>query len=205
MNHSVLSVELNDNQACPPWLESLSGRGIAVYRAGRLAEAVAYCKTYPLVMAVIRVHQVDQPTIEAVSAIAEGIPTERSFPLVGLHEGELTTPERDQLAQAGLSGLASAADPERFITWQIDTLAALADLRRFEQARTDVGELAHRTRERMHDLNQPIAAIQGRLQLMAARAPDGDANARTFRDLLEQVDRITRIVDEIQQLHRDHS
>ena len=206
MNHYLLSFDLSGQQQTLPWMQELSTHGISVYHAKRLTEAAASCKAYPLLMVLIWIDPADKKnTIETIGSLAEALPAQSHIPLVGVHEKELHADQRSELAATGLSGLLAADDPGRFIIWQLEMLAALAELHRFEQAMIDVKELAKHTRDHLHDLSQPLSAIQGRLQLLAARAGDDEPNHATYLELVEQITKATQVIARIQELHRAHS
>jgi signal transduction histidine kinase len=109
------------------------------------------------------------------------------------------------LAEAGIDGLLGANDPTRFLLYQLDLLRRLAELKRFEGSQSGVQDLAKRTRETLHDLSQPLSAVQGRLQLMAAKCSNDDPNQQYYADLVRQVFEITNHVVKIQQIQRDAS
>lgn len=53
-----------------------------------------------------------------------------------------------------------------------------------------------------HELNQPLTAILGNLQLMMAKLPEGDPLAKRLNKVLSQVDRMVEMVKKIGQITR---
>jgi signal transduction histidine kinase len=53
-----------------------------------------------------------------------------------------------------------------------------------------------------HELNQPLTAILGNLQLVIAKLPEGDPLAKRVNKVLSQVDRMVEIVKKIGHITR---
>jgi hypothetical protein len=169
-----------------------------------LAEAMQYSKVYHVLMILVDlgggVETIAQELGKALDATGGAKP-----PILGLTANRPAPEEMANLAQAGLVDIITADDPEPFFLWRLDLLRQLDDLRQYEKSRMDVGELAKQTRIHLHDMSQPLSAVQGRLQLMAAKCPPGDPNAKMYEDLVRLAFDITHQVMEIQQLHRQFS
>ena len=175
MNHYLLHVSLEGKPEIPPWQERLAERKLIVLRAASLREAVQYCRVYPLLMVLLECDGGGAAIQEAAATLAATAPDGRQpSPVLGLCATPLSEGQRDALAAAGLVGLLAKDDPEQFICWRLELLATLSDLRHFEQSRMDVSTLATDTRTHLHDLSQPLSAVQGRLQLLAAKHPSDD-------------------------------
>jgi len=206
MNHYLLHVSLQGKPEPLPWQERLAERKVIVLRAASLREAVQYCRVYKLLLVVLECDGCGAALHEAVATLAATAPEGgQPPPVLGLSAGPLSEGQRDELAAAGLVGLLAKDDPERFIRWRLDLLAALSDLRHFEQARVNVTTLAADTRTHLHDLSQPLSAVLGRLQLMAAKCPPDDPNAAMLRELVRLTFEVTQQVMAIHQLHRQFS
>jgi signal transduction histidine kinase len=206
MNHHLLRLSLSEQSRALDWESDLHARGIVLMRAGRLKEALSYARAYSLMAILIDIDRDDSAMLESIRELGGIQPAEGLRPpLIGLAQIDLTPGQRAELAQAGLQNIVSMEDPSRFLLYQLELLAALNELRAFEQSRLDVNKLAHSTRERLHELSQPLSAIQGRLQLLAARCPTDDPNAQTFKDMVRLVFDISHQVMEIHQIHRKFS
>ncbi len=204
MSHYVLYVS-QDESVGPAWPLDLASRGVVVLTASNMRQAVAYCRAYPLMLALIEIGSYDEAWREGLARIREAF-AENSRPrLVGVQSGELTDAERAALAENGLDGLVSRRDPERFVVDTIELLQRLEELGQFEQTRMDVGQLAKSTREQLHELTQPLSAIQGRLQLLAATCPPDDPNAKNLNDLVQLSFKVSNFLAQMQQFHRKFS
>src|SRR5690606_3164049 len=116
---------------------------------------------------------------------------------------EASAAQRSALAEAEVDFVVSASDPAPFLQFQMRTLLDAAELKLLQDQRLGIKDLAKRTRESLHALSQPLSAVQGRLQLMAAKCAQEDPNAKYLADLVKQVFEVTHQVMKIQQIHRE--
>ncbi|HOE96690.1 MAG TPA: hypothetical protein PLS90_01185 [Candidatus Sumerlaeota bacterium] len=188
-----------------PWQEPLEQFPCSLLRTKTLHEAKTYCRAYPLVMALVRFHERTPELVDAVRDLAAAIPEGKRLALIGLSDQPLAAADRAELCAAGLCDFLAAEDPPAIVLWRLEILSLLADLDQFAKARMDVGELAKKTRERLHDMSQPLTAVQGRLQLLAAKATPEDPNAEYYREMVRLMAAATRQIAEMQQLHRAFS
>ncbi|MCE5229419.1 hypothetical protein LLG95_07465 [bacterium] len=205
MSHYVLYVAQNEDDGQLPWPLDLSGRGIVVLTARSQAQAIAYCRAYPLMMILAEIETFDNGWREGFAKIRESVSAEIRPQFIGVVRGALSESDRADLASNGVDGLVSFSDPEDFVVGHIELLARLAELSRFEQTRMDVNQLAKSTREQLHDLSQPLSAIQGRLQLLAAMCPQDDPNCKNLNELVQLSFKVSGCLAEMQQFHRKYS
>ncbi|MEN6626023.1 MAG: hypothetical protein ABFD69_07350 [Candidatus Sumerlaeia bacterium] len=205
MSHYVLYAAQSESSRDIPWPLDLASRGVVVMTARNHAQAIPYCRAYPLLALIVEIDTLDDAWREGFSRIRQAVPAENRPSLIGLLRGDLDAAGRAALSAEGLDGLVSASDPESFIVNQIETLTRLAELRQFEQTRMDVSQLANRTREQLHELSQPLSAIQGRLQLLAAVCPETDPSHKNLKELVQLSFKVSSHLAEMQQLHRKFS
>jgi hypothetical protein len=62
--------------------------------------------------------------------------------------------------------------------------------------------LARATRPLLHNLCQPLSALQGRLQLLHAKCPADDPLKPTYESLVGLALEVSKILRQIQDLHR---
>ena len=96
-------------------------------------------------------------------------------------------------------------NPQRFRIWQLEILISLYRLHENHKNNIDVESLACKTREGLHKLSQPLSAIQGRLQLLAAKAGPDDPNLEIYSDLVGMAMEASRHLMDIQQTQNDFS
>ena len=177
--------------------------GLSFLRTPRWREAQSYYRAYPLLAVVIEIEGPDPEILTQLEELRRVAPQTLAPPLLCVTAAHLSPEERATLAAAGIDAVFGAKDPAHFMLYQFRLLQTMADLRRFEDSKSSVTELAKLTRETLHDLSQPLSAVQGRLQLLAAKCPAEDPNRRYFDDLVRQVFEITNHVIKIQQIQRD--
>jgi signal transduction histidine kinase len=188
-----------------PWDVDLTKRRILQLKARSATDAQSLCSAYPMTMIVADLTSWSEEARDALAGLsfAEG---HRRPAVVGLLRFEATHEERREMGGAGLDALLHEQDSERAFLWPLEMLQLLGELSRFEQTRADVSQLANETRHKLHDLSQPLSAIQGRLQLMAAQANrSNDPNAQCLQDLVRLIFEVSRQLMEIQRLHRVYS
>lgn len=205
MNQYLLHVSPSLERKLPPWHSDLFKRSIVVLSVRSFAEALQYCKVYSVMMIMLEIEDLDGELAQLSAALAEVDPQVARPPLVGIMAARPGAEDLTRLAEVGIVDLVTAEDPEPFILWRLELLHQLHELERFEKSRMDVGELARRTRIILHDMSQPLSAVQGRLQLIAAKCPAGDPNHQTYHDLVRLAFDVTHQLMEIQQLHRQFS
>lgn len=77
---------------------------------------------------------------------------------------------------------------------EIDDLAAVLN-QLLGRVRADVLRVRQFTADAAHEIRTPLAALRGHLELLLARRPDDDA--ATLVGLLEEIDRLARLVDQL--------
>lgn len=204
MSHYVLYVSQNEAGG-PAWPLDLASRGVVVLTATNMAQAVPYCRAYPLMLLLVEIENYDDAWRAAFARIRGVIAEESHTRLIGVQHGELSDSERASLAENGIDGLVSIRDPECFVIDTIELLKRLAELSEFEQTRMDVGQLATKTREQLHELTQPLSAIQGRLQLLAAMCPPTDPNSKNLNELVQLSFKVSNFLSQMQQFNRKFS
>lgn len=202
MAHYILHAALGEKPAPLLWQNDLASSGIVVLRAGNLETAIKILNNYQLVMMVIDIPTPCAALADGMRQIQDAVDDEHRCPIIGLHHQPLEESDRLELASSGLNDLVAHSDPDCFILWKLETLINLIELRHFQKTRLDVASLANQTREQLHDLSQPLSAIQGRLQLLAAKCPADDPNAECLKDLVRLIFEVSKQVMEIHHLHR---
>jgi len=68
-----------------------------------------------------------------------------------------------------------------------------------------VQRLANETRKKVHDLSQPLAALQGRLQILQSKTPAEDPQKEKIDLMVKLTFEIGRHLRELQEFHRQYS
>lgn len=201
----VMHIIVQGNDRKLPWdLEKAASR-VSILKARTPAEAGALIRAYPPVMLLADLQVWDAEARQCVEQVRAQIDPAAASPFIGVLRFEPDAAQRNELLEAGLDGLILESDPERLLLWQLDLLVNLRELSRFEQSKMDVNELSRQTRVKLHDLSQPLSAVQGRLQLLAAKVQDDNPDAKAIRDLVRLIFEVSGQLMEIQRIHRSYS
>lgn len=125
--------------------------------------------------------------------------------MIGLHNGPLQNGELAVLCEAGLCTVLDLSAPDSMVLWQLETIRNLHTYEMREESGMTVSELAKITRQQLHDISQPLSAVQGRLQLMMVKTTPDDPNYETYKLLVELIQRMGHQIGELHQTHRTHS
>lgn len=203
MNHHLLHLKLSQTNGQIPWPVDLTSLNIVVLEAKSPKEAQTYIRAYDLMTLLVELDSGDDEACACLRDLNQMLADKQSTcALVGLAAAPLTANQRQALAESGLSLLLTRDDPIQFLLWHIDMLRRLCELSQFEKTRMDVGSLASQTRKRLHDISQPLSALQGRLQLMASKCDQQDPNAAYLNEMVKLIFEVSRQLMEIQQMHR---
>jgi signal transduction histidine kinase len=200
-SEQILHFMVPDGDRPLPWELGLSRRRIVLLKARSPREAAAMGRAYPLMMILADLTTWDESCRKTLEELQNADEQRRRPPVVGLLRFDPTPEQRAELS-ACMDALVHESDPERALLWPIEMLKLIGELSQFEQSRLDVNQLAQQTRQMLHDLSQPLSALQGRLQLMAAKAAEDDPNAECLRDLVRLIFEVSRQVMELQRVHR---
>jgi heavy metal sensor kinase len=119
------------------------------------------------------------------------------------------------IALSPLSRLAAAASaidvnslrqrlPSRSIGDELDEVARAFNgtLQRLERAVTEMRQFSAAL---AHELKTPLAGLRGEIELSLRRLAPGDLRGRTFGSQLEEIDKLTRLIDQILTMARAES
>ncbi len=174
-----------------PILVEATSRAVAMLRADDESETVG-------VLTEIEAGEADLQAVEELRAAA----CRAEFPLIGLAVEPTPPALALRLASAGLTSLLSIGAPLPFGLAPIRCYAALAGLKRLEAAGAESRLLAVQTRKLLHELSQPLSALQGRLQLMHAKLDAAEPLRGRVGELADLALETSKLLRELQELHR---
>lgn len=206
MTRHVIYLNPSQSEATeePAWRRALGESDFSVLRTTTPEQAISYIKNYPITGVLIDLDGEPEWSAEALGKIA-GLEETRRMPLLGVTERTLGADEQAGLSEAGYRGLVSPATAPSFLIFQLESFQTINDLKRFEETGMTAKTLAHETRKLIHDLSQPLSALQGRLQLLSAKCPDDDPLKERYASLVEMVIEVARHTREIQQVSRKYT
>jgi nitrogen-specific signal transduction histidine kinase len=85
------------------------------------------------------------------------------------------------------------------------TRRTLLELQTLSSDGATARNLAGETRRLLHDLSQPLSALQGRAQMLDMKCSPDDPNRKSIQDLAEQSRRAVKLLAELQELQRKYS
>ena len=193
-----------DAENRPAWEEALEKEGFVLLRAKTLNQAKYYAQAYKLVGLLMAINGDAQSKIKTVEELA-GAAGPCRFPIFGLASKSPPPKAQEQLAQAGLTALVDPKSPPEFLMHQLRAQRSLLDLKVLEESGMDLKSLAREARKILHDLSQPLTALQGQLQILEIKSDDGDPMKSTLRDMTGLAMQITDYLRQLHELHRKYS
>lgn len=185
------------------WVRGWEKADTSVLVAPTPLQAAHCAKGYPLLVAFLELAD-DLDAAAARLADLLAAPATRPFPVFVVARRPLAPAEEARLAEAGATGILATYGPADFALRIVEALRGRESLERLEASGMDVRALAEETRKLMHDMSQPLATIQGRIQIMQFRETD-EAKKEKFAEVVAHVGKMTEKLMELQELHRKFS
>lgn len=201
IRHLVYITADGESALNPAWEEALHDHKFQVFRVPGVKQAMTYAGQYALAGILVDCRARDDRFLSDVRELGE-FAAEKRLPLLGVVESSPSEDEEAGLAEAGLCGLIATRSPAEFLLHYLTTASALLSLLSFEAEQATARKLALESRQIMHDLSQPLSALQGRLQLFASKCDESDPMKETYRSLVLLVTGVSKSLRELQELHR---
>lgn len=207
MNHGILHLTAGDTEAGKDLSELdrfLEEHGFAVTRSDDTDRAMAYLRSHPLAGVLI---DLDSNESDSISFAMKARDSDRldGAPLVGLSPSGEPPGDQEKFAEAGFSCILGEDAPKAFFLHQFGMAQKLQSLRRLEETGMNVQTMATEARHLLHELSQPLATIQGRLQLLSMQATDNEVFKKHCDDLAGVTMAANTRLAELQQLIRKYS
>lgn len=206
MNDMVLHVALNSTLEASPWRERLAPEEISVYLAKSVAEAMYYFQSYPMLAVLVDLGAgLDDELAELIGKLKQGS-GQRGVPsVIGMTDAPLDVTVLEQWIELGMDDVTLTHAPVVVTLRRMCDRRELARLRREADPEHSAAELAKQTRRHLHDLSQPLSAVQGKLQLMSIKTPPEDPNSETYKELVKLIQQVSAEVMEVHQIQRRFS
>lgn len=185
------------------WQKAVEDEGFVLLRTSDREQAIAYARSYEAIGYLIETDGAGDTGASIASELSNGAAT--SPPIIGIVNGATGAQELAKLAETGFRGYITSETPAAFLLHWLKSARSLVELKSLEQTGADVKSLANETRKLIHDLSQPLAVLQGRLQLMASKTTDDDPQKEKLKTMLTMITESTRYLRELQELHRKYS
>lgn len=165
-------------------------------------QAVLYAANYPVAGLLVDLDACGDRAGEWVASVREDERT-NGLAIYGVSGKTPSSEEFEALVGLGFSNVFSRESPARFLAHQLETSRDLQKLRKFEQTGLDVNDLSGQTRKLLHDMSQPLSALQGQLQILQMRCGDKEsAEYQKLSGLVELCMEVSRMLYATQELQR---
>jgi CheY-like chemotaxis protein len=127
-----------------------------------------------------------------------------STPIIALLSGAEGLAHADELAQAGATGIFVRGMPHTLLLHYLNAGRSIQSLRILEDSGMTVQKLAAETRKKIHDLSQPLAALQGRLQILQSKTTVDDPQKSKVDLMVKLTLEVGTHLRELQEFHRKY-
>jgi signal transduction histidine kinase len=188
------------------WQRRLAELGFQVLRCRDEGRAVRFARMGDVAGVIVEAGmQSSSPeTLCALVRRLRATPETASAPIIALFAGMEGLEHVADLTEAGISGVHLRGLPERFLVEPLKASRSLMELEGFRSTGMDVRTLANETRRLIHELSQPLAALQGRLQIMALKMPEGDPMREPIELMVKLVLEVSARLRDLQELQRKY-
>lgn len=206
MNQAIHVVhDLRDGPSLPSrWEDAVARDGIRVLRAtpGPQVETMLQSPSILAVLVELGSEWTDATRrVKAIAAVEEVHP----FLLLGIQREPIPPDAQAALARSGLQGILPIDGPPEFLLQPIRVRKALSTLMNYESSGISAQALAMASRKILHDISQPLTALQGRLQILEAKTADADPLKPRIRELTHYALKTTALLADLHDLNRRYS
>lgn len=189
------------------WQQRLALHGYDTWRTSEADQLVLLARSRPVVGVLLET-SLREASLEPLAGLIRRLREEPSLepaPIIALFDGVDALPHAAELAEAGLTGFHLRGMPESLLLHHLAGGRSMQSLRALESSGMSVERLAGETRQKIHDLSQPLAALQGRLQILQSRTPPDDPQKDKIDLMVKLTMEIGLQLRELQELHRKFS
>ncbi len=188
------------------WKHRLEEQGYEVLRTSDAGQLLIFARAHSSVGIILEA-SMTQDSIEDLSGLVHrlrGEPATVAVPIVAMFAGIEAFRQITELAEAGLTGFYLRGMPETMLLHYLNSGEAAKALNDLGQADMSVQKLATETRKKIHDLSQPLAALQGRLQILQSKTDQDDPQKDKIELMVKLIFEISGHLRELQEFHRQY-
>ncbi len=205
MGHTVLyyaeTAETSDG-----WQRRLGEHGYEVLRTTDAEQLLLFARAQSSVGIILEA-SMTQNSLEDLSGLIHrlrGEPSTAAVPIVAMFAGIEAFRQIAELADAGITGFYLRGMPETMLLHYLNSGETVKALNNLGQADMSVQKLATETRKKIHDLSQPLAALQGRLQILQSKTDQDDPQKDKIDLMVKLIFEISGHLRELQEFHRQY-
>lgn len=190
------------------WERALTNSGIEIQRVPGAAPAAALLRSHEPLAILICMKDGEVQTLRTLRDLRASCP--KLPPVLGICAGLPDPAVQVELVGCGMELFIHVGSPPEILLAQL----ALHRRARGRNGAADTGpgsngpaevidaELATRSRKLLHDLSQPLAAIQGRLEILGIKAPEDDPMKPVYARLVGMCVQAGEAVQSLREIHR---
>ncbi|MBI3735878.1 hypothetical protein HY256_05125 [Candidatus Sumerlaeota bacterium] len=203
MIQHILHVASKEGGETPQeWEIALAKQGFQLLRAADITRAGFYLKSYPLVALLLDLDS-DVPAFAERIQKLKSLPAKNDFALIGLASGQASEADSRMYAEAGLGFVFDPQAAPEFLVYILKLKQMVEETRAAAASGITVQSLAAETRKKLHDLSQPLAALQGKLQVLGLKAAEDDPLRKPLNDMAQLAMQVTDHLRQLHDLHRN--
>lgn len=188
------------------WQRRLNEQEYDVLRTTDPEQLMVYARTRPSV-GIILDASLKRHTLDELSTLIHRLrdePSTSEIPIVAMFAGFEAFRQVTELAEAGITGFYLRGMPENMLLHYLKSGESTPSRLHPDEAEMTVEKLATETRKKIHDLSQPLAALQGRLQILQSKISKEDAQKDKIDLMVKLSFEISGHLRELQEFHRQY-
>lgn len=201
--------ESGETEPSPPWRDAVVAAGIEIQRVPGAAPAVALLRNHTPLAVLLCMKEGAARSLEVLRELrASNLPLP---PVIGICTGLPDSEAQTRLVAEGMGLFLHAFSPPAILVGQLALHRSVG--RRNGSAAAGDGEAAGgggpvdrevsiRARKLIHDLSQPLAAIQGRLEILGIKASADDPMKPVYTRLVGMCAQAAETVQSLREIHR---
>lgn len=189
------------------WQRRLREQGFEVLRTTDREQLALYARSHSAVGIILDASMNRNSSDELVGLVTRlrGEPTTADLPIIAMFAGIEAFGHVSVLAEAGISGFYLRGMPETLLLQYLHSGLALQNMKSLDESGMTVQKLANETRQKIHDLSQPLAALQGRLQILQSKTAPDDPQKVKIDLMVKLTFEIGTHLRDLQEFHRQFS
>lgn len=189
------------------WQRRLREEGFEVLRTTDPEQLTLYAKSRPAVGVILdaAMNRISSEDLVGLIGRLREEPSTSKLPIIAMFAGLEAFGQVTPLAEAGITGFYLRGMPEALLLHFLHSSMAMQSLAAMEETGMTVGKLANETRQKIHDISQPLAALQGRLQILQSKTPADNPQKDKIDLMVKLTFEIGTQLRDLQELHRNHS
>lgn len=189
------------------WQRRLREEGFEVFRTTDPQQLKLYAKSRPAVGLLLDASMKRYSSDDLVGLIGQlrDDPSTAELPIIAMFAGLEAFTQVTVLAEAGISGFYLRGMPEGLLLQYLHAGLAIQSLKTIDASGMTVKKLANETRQKIHDLSQPLAALQGRLQILQGKTSADDPQKDKIDLMVKLTFEIGTHLRDLQEFHRQYS